>query len=548
VIFINKKKTFTYIFLLSIVILSFSKSLYFAIHNTEPLHSNLVFFDSYKKLQGESFYKDILIIYGPLATLFNALCLSLFGKFVLSLSLGTAIIYSSSFIIYYFILANLSFSKKNSLIIILLIFTIHPGIVLPWANYLSYFFLLLAFLLFSLPSNKNLSFFLFGILLGLAALSRQTIFLPIFLFLLSTFFFNKLKTKRLYTLFGLSVVILVFFLYLLFNNLVELWFLQSFKIWTIYTYKDFHPSISETLGYLNYLILIKDLLSKLLFSFVNLDFKWIFYFLLMTFNIFFLISSFFYKKDYQKEYKLVMISIISIFFFSEAIHINEIFRLSTGAIIGLIPLYFYLSYLSKKFINNLNYRNFFFLYCFYPLLLFFFMTFFYTLNKSYQNYKFILNINKVLSEPKISFLKFQRFPIEVSNFYEKFNFEIKKIHSLYKIDYNYNFSDNALLPIISDTKSFRISSFYNYKGFAYPDYFLNFYNYYPALRFSEISKNKFNNVMIFVLVKDKYELNRHKKNFNFDHFFIFSEMNYPFHDKNKILLILLPNNVNQLKY
>jgi len=114
VIFINKKKTFTYFFLLSIVILSFSKSIYFAIHNTDPLHSNLAFFDSYKKLHGESFYKDILIIYGPLATLFNTLCLSLFGKFVLSLSLGTAIIYSSSFIIYYFILANLSFSKKNS--------------------------------------------------------------------------------------------------------------------------------------------------------------------------------------------------------------------------------------------------------------------------------------------------------------------------------------------------------------------------------------------------------------------------------------------------
>jgi len=117
---------------------------------------------------------------------------------------------------------------------------------------------------------------------------------------------------------------------------------------------------------------------------------------------------------------------------------------------------------------------------------------------------------------------------------------------MYKIDYNYNFSENALLPIISDTKSFRISSFYNYKGLAYPDYFANLYNYYPALRFSEISKNEFNNVMVFVLVKNKFELNRYKKNFNFDHFFIFSEMNYPFHDKNKILLILLPNNVNQV--
>ena len=530
------------IILFFLIFLSILRSLYFAIHYTAPLPGYLVFYDAYQFLNGYFLFKDIVIVYGFLTTIIHYFFLKIFGSFVLSLSIGTAIIYSSTFLIYFFILKNLNFSKISSLIIILLIFIIHPGIVLPWANYISYFFLLIGILLFSIPSSKIAHFYYFGIALGLATLSRQTIFFSILLFILTTFFFNKIKIKRLFIILGLLTIVLIFFSYLAINHLIDSWFVQSFKTWTIFTYKNHHPTISESLGYLNYLIVIKNLLIKLIFSFANFEFKWIFYFLLLISNIGFLIDTVFFKKNYQQEYKLVLISSMSIFLYSEAIHMNDIFRLSTGAIIGLISSYSYLINLFRKiFSYSKKLRKIFFL-----TLLFILFTLFYTLKKSYHNYKDVLNINSTLSEPKIDFLKYQKFPIEVSFFYEKFDLEIKRMHSLYKVDYNYNFSDNSLLPIISRTKSLQISSFYNLFGLSDPDDFVNLYKYYPHLKFSEIIKKKPNNMMVFVMLKDKNEINKFKNDINFNDFFIFSELIYPLNKNNPKLLILLPKNINKL--
>jgi hypothetical protein len=234
---------------------------------------------------------------------------------------------------------------------------------------------------------------------------------------------------------------------------------------------------------------------------------------------------------------------MSIFLFSEAIHMNDIFRLSTGSIIGLISSYAYLINLIKKNFSYMSYLKKIF---FYLILFFILFTFFYTIKKSYHNYKDILNVSSTLSQPKIDYLKYQRFPIEVSFFYEEFDSEIKKIHSLYKVNYNYNFSDNALLPIISRTKSFQISSFYNLFGLSDPDDYRNLYKYYPHLKFSEIIKKEPNDIIVFVMLKNKNDINKYKKTIKFDQFFIFSELAYPLNKDNPKLLILLPKNIKKL--
>ena len=143
-------------------------------------------------------------------------------------------------------------------------------------------------------------------------------------------------------------------------------------------------------------------------------------------------------------------------------------------------------------------------------------------------------------------MKYQKFPIEVSNFYEKFDLEINRIHESYKVDYNYNFSDNSLLPIISRTKSFQISPFYNLFGLSDPDDFVNLYKYYPDLKFSEIIKKKPDNLIVFVMLKNKNEIIKFEKNINFNDFFIFSELTYPLNKDNPKLLILLPRNIKKL--
>lgn len=533
---LNKNITLI-VFFLFLISFSIFRSLYVAVHFTDPHHSSLVFYDAYQLSKGYYLFKDILVIYGILTTLIHYFFLKFFGTFVLSLSIGTALIYSSTFLIFFFILKNLSFTRIHSLIIISIIFLIHPGVVLPWADYNSYFFLLIGFLLFTLPSNNIFSFYFFGICLGMATLSRQTVFLPIFFFLLSTFFFDDLKKKRVTIILGILTIFFIFFLYLFFNNLIDFWFIQSFKTWTIFTYKNFHPSIDETLGVFNYFILIKDLLIKLGSSFLSFELKWAFYCLLLVFNIFFLVHTIFFKKKFQQEYKLILISLISIMLYSQSIHINSIFRLSTGSIIGIIPLSVYLIDLLKK-ISFFFKKIIFFI--FFIILIFFGRSEFI---RSYENYKVVINFNKKLLEPMIGFLKHQRFPEEVVYFYENFNSEILRIHSLYEISYSFNFSDNSFLPIISKTKNTQISSYYNLSGLSKSSDFVNLYKYYPDLNPREILKKNSNNIILFVMVKNKKEIIDLKENKIFNNFFIFSELNYPLNETNSILLILLPKNI-----
>lgn len=524
-------------FFVCVILFSIFKSLIFAIYTLDHHHSTLVFYDAYQLGNGYSLFKDIIVIYGVLTTLIHHFFLKLFGNFVLSLSIGTAVIYSSSFLIFFFILKNLSFSRINSIIIISIIFLIHPSIVLPWADYNSYFFLLLGLLLFTSPSNNIFSYYFFGICLGVAVLSRQTTFLPIFLFLLFTFFFKNLKKKRVNIIFGILTIFSIFFFYLLSKDLIYDWFIQSFKTWTIFTYKNFHPLINETLGYLNYFILIKDLLVKLCTSFANFDLKWGFYFLLLIFNIYFLIDTILFKKRFQKDYKLILISFMSIMLFSQSMHINEIFRLSTGSIIGIIPLSICLKDLLKKF--SIFFRKIIFFMTFFLFIFFVFSS----INRSYKNYEIIKNTSKNLSESKISFLKYQKFPEEVTNFYEKFNSEMFKISSLYKINYSYNFSDNSLLPIISKLKNPLISSYYNLTGLSEQSDFVNLYKYYPNLNFIELLKKYPDDVVAFVIVKNENEIIALKEKIIFKNFYIFSELNYPLNEINNTLLILLPKNV-----
>ena len=147
-------------------------------------------------------------------------------------------------------------------------------------------------------------------------------------------------------------------------------------------------------------------------------------------------------------------------------------------------------------------------------------------------YKFILHDNLALSEPKVGILKFQRFPTDVSFFYQQFEKEINKLHSKYNIAYNYNFTNNSLLPLISKTQSYQFSSFHGHDGFLGSSAWEKAYEYRPDLSLSAKLKNKSDDIIIFQNVKNESEI------FS-DDFFIFSKLNYPLHKDNKILLILL---------
>ena len=133
----------------------------------------------------------------------------------------------------------------------------------------------------------------------------------------------------------------------------------------------------------------------------------------------------------------------------------------------------------------------------------------------FSAYKFITHDNVVLSQPRVGFLKFQKFPNEVSFFYEKFEKEINKLHSKYNITYNYNFTNNSLLPLISKTQSYQFSSFHGFDGYFGVGVWEKAYEYRPDLSLSAKLKNKSDDIIIFQNVKKEIEI------FYYD-FFIFT--------------------------
>ena len=162
-----------------IVITSFTLSVYFNLFNSDGHHPARMFVEANKLIFGLKPYEDIFITYGILTTFIHSLSLVLFGKQIMSVFIITAIFYASSFLIYYFILKNLNINKNFSILSILLIFFIHPTIVLPWANYLAYFFLLIGLFFFTKKESNSKYFIYTGFFWSLAVLCRQTYILSI---------------------------------------------------------------------------------------------------------------------------------------------------------------------------------------------------------------------------------------------------------------------------------------------------------------------------------------------------------------------------------
>ena len=509
-----------------IIILSFLISIFKSIHNIDPLHFSFLFFDANKLIQGLIPFKDIQIVYGILTTLIHSASILIIGNFLLSISIITALFYALTFYFYYKILCNFNLKKNYILLVILIIFIIHPAILIPWSDYLAYFFLVLSIFCYSKEKKTYYDSFLVGFLLALSVMCRFTFVLPVSVFIFLILLFEDRNKNRFLILFGYLLILLIFFLYLKINNLYEYWYISCCKAHSIYQYKEWHPFVREEYGYLNFFLILDTLIINLLSSVVNLDFKWFFYFLLLIFNICYLLLKIFsINLLTAKEKKLCLISFFSILMFSNAVHFPAIFRLSTGSIIGLVPIsiFFEKLILKKKLFINI-------VYIFLTLLIIIFIIKYPF--RMFSAYKFITHDNVVLSQPRVGLLKFQKFPNEVSFFYEKFEKEINKLHSKYNITYNYNFTNNSLLPLISKTQSYQFSSFHGFDGYFGVGVWEKAYEYRPDLSLSAKLKNKSDDIIIFQNVKNESEI------FS-DDFFIFSKLNYPLHKDNKILLILL---------
>ena len=532
--FLNKEFYSRQFFIVNLIaILSFCISVFKSAYNIDPWHSSLMFFDAYQMLKGATPFSEIHILYGIITTLIHYFSIFALGNYVLSISVVTGFLYALTFLFYYFILINIGLKKNNSLIIILVIFIIHPVIFLPWSSYIAYFFVILSIFFFTLPSNTNRNFFFLGFFLGLATLSRQTFFFSIILFIFFILIVNFSKVKKIILISSYFSILLLFFIYLHLNSLTDAWIIYSIKHHSVSHYVNFHPAFNLNLNNsFKYFFLILPLLEKLFYSIPKLDYKWFFYLSLLVSNIIFFINLLFKKKtDFNR--KLFSISFFSLVLFSEAVHIPHIFRLSTGAIIGIIPLSIYIFKIADWFKKKITLKI--------KFLLISILIFFFCLHLNY-----ILNLLKTIThyenkrtEPKVSYLKFQRFPTEVSFFYDKFNLEMARLRTLYpEIKYNYNMTSTCMLPIISETRTFQFTCHEASDAFGADEGFKIVHALKPELTLKQKLEDNDKDVVVFQNVIDKTEI------FS-QNFFIFSQLNYPFENGKTLLILISKNTINK---
>ncbi len=276
-------------------------------------------------------YKDIFIHYGFLYTLTNSIILHLSNNNLIYTMYISAFFYSmGNFVLCYIAFKN--FKIKTAYFLPLILFLIHPFANHPWYNYQFYFLVVLS-LFFFLKEAKH-HFFFSGLLLSLSCLVYENFIYLFLLLILIIFFVKRNFNKNIFLFIGFLIPQLLFHSYLFSLDLHKYW-LKTFWLNEIFL-QIYNLSFFELIfSYFN------NFFIKSILSFLSEPY-YLLFFLIFIFNTYFAVN-FLYKKVIKNETKnfninLFIISIICLFTYAATLHKLNIFRFSTGPIIGIIVL------------------------------------------------------------------------------------------------------------------------------------------------------------------------------------------------------------------
>ena len=360
------------------------------------------------------------------------------------------------------------------------------------------FFFLLGLYFFTKNNIKKKEFILTGIFWSLACFSRQTYFIPLFLliFLIISYEFfleilnlkkNSAKLKIIFLPIGFFLPILLFILVLLYS--------QTFKYWAYYTFdlSSFYlkPKSLESMNSIYFLFL--HIKKSFIDFFFAKNIKSFFYLIIVIFNIYFIF--FIFKKKFNK--RIFYISILSLLMLSQNIHYIEVFRMSTSVVVGFITLIY--CFKESKILKNFIY------------FIIFFLSFSFV-NTSYNLFK----VRKDFVNSDLSYLRYQKMPVNVALFYSDVFKAINNIKANYTINKNFNYTHMPMLAFLSGTKSNQIGTYYD-------EAVENFYS--NKIEFIELEKSltNFTDIIIFTPSNDEKKI---KKKFQKD-FFLYKSFKSP---------------------
>ena len=325
--------------------LSFLGSIFQSFYIYDPFHwgisqSSIELFSKSKP------YKDIFIHYGFLYSLTNSLILYLSNNNLIYTMYVAAFFYCvGNFVLSYIAFKN--FNLKTAYFLPLILFLIHPFANHPWYNYQFYFLIVLS-LFFFLKEEKH-HFFFAGLSLSLSCLVYEN-FIYLWLVLILIIFFTKKNfNKNIFLFIGFLIPQLLFHSYLYILGLHKYW-AKTFWLNEVFL-QIYNLNFFELI-----VIFFKNFFTKSIFSFLTEPY-YLLFFLIFIFNIYFAFNFLFKKKIKNKvknfNINLFLISIICLLAYASALHKINIFRFSTGPIIGIITLLYLIENKIPKIKNYL---------------------------------------------------------------------------------------------------------------------------------------------------------------------------------------------------
>jgi len=436
---------FYIIVIVSFFLLSIAQGLY----NIDPHHWGLMLSNANDLLKGKLPYEYIFIQYGFLTTVIQAFSLWIYYNLV-SIFIITCFFYFCANLILIKIIhkENILYRFQISLIIILF----SPIVLYPWSNYLSYFFIIFSLYLFY---KDTLNYDILGsFILSLGVLCRESIFLSSLCIILTVVILRIIKSKHnikfsfiyiLKILLMYLLPIIIFICYLEFNNITQYWIIYSYKLPRVY--------MQEFYIHMHGFYIFTKLLSTIISGFINLDIKWIFIGLIISLNVYLLIDEivgFVLTRSIKNKF-VILVSVYSITLLTSMLHLSEVFRFTTGSIIGIINLHYFLN---KKLYNLKVYVN-----SFLSISIVFFLL--QDFRRDDSNLYFPTKTNLLESHPDINIDIFshQLWSKDTKIYYEYIYSSLITLGNNCKVKYHFNDTKDAYIQVLSPFKQLQIAPF-----------------------------------------------------------------------------------------
>ena len=458
---IQENKNSVYIIPLTLIILIEFFSLYYAQFHYDGFHIGLLLNAANDLNEGKLIYKDFFYEYGLLNGYLNLLILKIFDQNIYSLFIVYSQFFISGVILLYF-LSKKFFGTNYALLFLIIIFIIHPYLLKPWHNYLLFFFISVYLYL---KSFFNIRYELIStLILGVIFLFSETFFVTSFLVLIADLIFSvKLFSKKiiLKKIFIFLFPLLLFFIYLSLNNLVDDWIL----------YNETYPVLLKNYYKTDIISYIINHLKIFFYSYKNIysDTTIFFYSIIYLSNFVFIVIYLkkFIKNNLNNENLFfLLIASLNLILISQVISNIATFKLVTISSFGFLILLYFIKSIKELFLKKLIVT----------LIIIISLNSFFDQKKDWISDRYHYSKSNVKYD-EFNFLKSQKYPKPVWNHLKRFNEISINIKKKCDIQFFANFTDDAFYYYLTRDK-FELSQFlYWYRN--QEKYYQN--NFYKSL-------------------------------------------------------------------